>query len=327
MIKKLVSSLLIVAAIITAMPVGASASWKNDNVGWWNTEGDSYSTGWKQIDGSWYNFGSDGYMRKGWLQDGSSWYYLKDNGTMATSKLTVDGKVYEFDSNGKWMGNKEVVTNNVSTQNDNNISQNLIYETNSGSIKYKVYTSRSVDTLLIAAALHNNFKGNYLMPNSDQVELFKAAKEYFSPYANHEFIKNFSKYMASNKDDDVNSSLIGILLSYTDLPELSPKFDVGNKLPEGMKSKENLDEFLAQLKSFYNDTHAEDFFKKNSSHYDALASYIKKNEEKSSTIKLINAAVDYTGNEEDGNRIKTMESYCIVDIAKNRLKLVYGSEK
>lgn len=192
----------------------------------------------------------------------------------------------------------EALTDNTSIQIDNNISQNLIYETSSGSIKYKVYTSRSIDTFLIAAALYNNFQGNYIMPNSDQVDIFKETKEYFSPYANHTFIKNFGKYMASNKANDVNSSILGVLLSYRDLPDLSPKFDVSNKLPESLNSKENLEEFLSELKSFYNDTHAEDFFNKNSNHYDALTSYIKNNADAGATMKLINAAVDYTGNKD-----------------------------
>jgi len=190
----------------------------------------------------------------------------------------------------------EAITDNTSTQINNNISQNLIYETSLGSIRYKVYTSRSIDTFLIAAALYNNFQGNYIMPNSDQVEIFKAAKEYFSPYANHTFIKNFGKYMALNKANDIDSSILGVLLSYTDLPDLSPKIDVSDKLPYSLKSKENLEEFLTELKSFYNDTHAEDFFNKNSNHYDALASYVKNNEDASATIKLINGAVDYVGN-------------------------------
>jgi hypothetical protein len=194
---------------------------------------------------------------------------------------------------------------------DTNIPQNLIYETNSESIKYQVYTSRSIDTLLIAAALYNNFEGDYLMPTSDQVELFKKAKEYFSPYANHTFIKNFGKYMVTNKAGDIDVSLLGVLLTYNDLPDLSPKMDSSEQLPNSLKRKEDLDKFLTQLKSFYNDTHAEDFFNENSSYYNALTSYIKDNEDNASTIKLIKAAMDYTNNKEKYYNNKEI-TYCTV---------------
>jgi hypothetical protein len=43
--------------------MAASAEWKQDSNGWWNTEGSSWwSVGWKEIDGKWYYFGQDGYM-------------------------------------------------------------------------------------------------------------------------------------------------------------------------------------------------------------------------------------------------------------------------
>lgn len=105
MIKKLVLSLLIVASATTVMPIGVAAEWKNNNTGWWYTEGDSYSTGWKQIDGSWYYFGNDGYMKRGWILDKAEWYYLQDNGIMATGKLAIKDRVYELDINGKWIYN------------------------------------------------------------------------------------------------------------------------------------------------------------------------------------------------------------------------------
>ena len=61
MIKKLVSGLVIMASVLTIFPVGASAEWRKDSKGWWNTEGNSYSIGWKQIDGSWYYFDNNGF--------------------------------------------------------------------------------------------------------------------------------------------------------------------------------------------------------------------------------------------------------------------------
>ena len=96
MIKKLVSSLLIMASIVTVFPpVGASAEWKSDSTGWWNTEGNSYSIGWRQINGS--------------------WYYFDNNGYMVTGAVSIDNKTYKFDSNGKWIDSSSTVSNNTNT--------------------------------------------------------------------------------------------------------------------------------------------------------------------------------------------------------------------
>jgi glucan-binding YG repeat protein len=103
MIKKLVCSLLIVASVVTVMPIGVSAEWKQNSAGWWYSEGSSYYTDWKQIDGSWYNFGKDGYMRRGWIKDGQWWYYLQDNGVMSTGEILIKGKQYNFDNSGRWL--------------------------------------------------------------------------------------------------------------------------------------------------------------------------------------------------------------------------------
>lgn len=137
MIKKLISSLLITATLITVLPISASAAWKQDSTGWWYTQGNNYSVGWQKIDGAWYYFDSNGYMKTGWLQDngkwyylvstgmmktswvqdGSTWYYLDDNGAMVTGKVSVNNKVYEFNNNGKWI---DTSTTNSNTAPANN---------------------------------------------------------------------------------------------------------------------------------------------------------------------------------------------------------------
>ncbi|OCA99062.1 cell wall-binding protein [Clostridium beijerinckii] len=105
MTKKIIYSLLIVAAVVSVIPKEVSAEWKHNNTGWWYEEGKSYSTGWKQINGSWYYFGNDGYMKTGWILDKVWWYYLQDNGAMASGKTSIKGKEYELDNNGKWINN------------------------------------------------------------------------------------------------------------------------------------------------------------------------------------------------------------------------------
>lgn len=78
-VKKIIGLAIITTLIMALNPIGASAEWKQDNRGWWYTEGNSYATGWRNIDGKWYYFSPycDGYMLSNTSVDG---YYLNKNG-------------------------------------------------------------------------------------------------------------------------------------------------------------------------------------------------------------------------------------------------------
>lgn len=90
---KLISSILLVASVLTLSPIGVNASsvrevWQKDSKGWWyGTENGSWwATGWKLIDGNWYYFDEDmGYMAHDTTIDG---YYLNSNGAWTTSVPT-----------------------------------------------------------------------------------------------------------------------------------------------------------------------------------------------------------------------------------------------
>lgn len=99
-LKKIIAAVLAVATIVTVSPVGASAAWKQDSHGWWNTEGNSYSVGWRSINGSWYYFDSVGYMKTGWVNDRGTWYYMQSSGAMKTGWLNVGGAWYYMQSSG-----------------------------------------------------------------------------------------------------------------------------------------------------------------------------------------------------------------------------------
>ncbi|AWK51237.1 cell wall-binding protein [Clostridium beijerinckii] len=99
-LKKLVAVALTVMTIVTVSPVGASAAWKQDSHGWWNTEGNSYSKGWRTIGNNWYYFGSDGYMRTGWAKDNGTWYYMQPSGAMKTGWVYNNGTWYYMQSSG-----------------------------------------------------------------------------------------------------------------------------------------------------------------------------------------------------------------------------------
>lgn len=81
-LKKYLAISIITTSIIALNPIGVSAEWKQDNLGWWYNDGGSWITGWKEIEGNWYYFNRSGYM--------------------AESKL-VDNYNYFIESTGKWV--------------------------------------------------------------------------------------------------------------------------------------------------------------------------------------------------------------------------------
>lgn len=100
--KKLIVSGLIVVSVLAVNPLGASAEWKQDNGGWWYSEGNSYAIGLRDVNGKTYYFDSYGYMKTGWIQDNyyGTWRYFYQNGAMAYNTV-IDG--YELDKDGTWI--------------------------------------------------------------------------------------------------------------------------------------------------------------------------------------------------------------------------------
>ncbi len=103
---KAISSSLIVVSVLVLNPIGVSATWKQNNAGWWYTSGNSYYTGWKLIDKNWFYFYSNGYMAKDTIIDG---YYL--NGSGAWTNSTISKKESSLDSLG------QEILNNISIEN------------------------------------------------------------------------------------------------------------------------------------------------------------------------------------------------------------------
>ncbi|NRU52569.1 hypothetical protein [Clostridium beijerinckii] len=141
-IRKLMALTIATTTVLGFGSVTAHAEWRQDNNGWWNTEGNSYSTGWKDINSKWYYFNPNGYMKTGWLSDNGKWYYLKDDGSMAVNE-TVNGQ-YKVDNNGVWIQNTTVNSNNTSTVNNSvsstsnsnnmtNLTNNIDNSTNTNS--------------------------------------------------------------------------------------------------------------------------------------------------------------------------------------------------
>jgi hypothetical protein len=105
LIRKLMAITIATTTILSTTCVSASAEWKQDNKGWWNSEGNSWSVGWRQIDGKWYYFNQDGYMAQ---------------------NTVIDGQ-YKVDNNGVWIQNTTINSNNTSV---NNVNSNNTTNTN-----------------------------------------------------------------------------------------------------------------------------------------------------------------------------------------------------
>lgn len=114
--KILIGSFVASMTLLTVVPITAHAEWKQDNNGWWYSQGNSYATSWEKIDGQWYDFNSNGYMMTGWVNDGGSWYYLNTDGSMAHD-TTIDG--YYLNSNDSMKGNMNMDDNNMGGMNMN----------------------------------------------------------------------------------------------------------------------------------------------------------------------------------------------------------------
>jgi hypothetical protein len=127
-LTKIMASTLLVASLFALNPIGASASWRQDSNGWWNTEGSSWSVGWRNIDSKWYYFNSNGYMGH---------------------DITING--YKLGSDGAWIQNNTV---NNDGYNQNIITTKLASLVTAGTITADDQTA--IETALTST--NGNFK-------------------------------------------------------------------------------------------------------------------------------------------------------------------------
>lgn len=90
---KVITSTLMLVSIFALNPMGANASWKQNDTGWWYTQDNSWITGWKLIDGKWYYFYSDGYMAHDTIISGFKLGY--DGAWINTQPATLDEKIVD----------------------------------------------------------------------------------------------------------------------------------------------------------------------------------------------------------------------------------------
>lgn len=114
-LKKIITMGLITTSILAVVPVGVSATWREDSKGIYydianvsaldpSQDSGNRCKGWLNDYPLWFYFDSEGYMKKGWLQDGGKWYYFEQNGRMATRKsVNTDGYLSDFNTDGSWL--------------------------------------------------------------------------------------------------------------------------------------------------------------------------------------------------------------------------------
>lgn len=131
-LRKLITTSLIMASIMSISSIEASAEWKTDSKGWWYADGSSWSVGWKQIDSKWYYFNSDGYMAHNttvdgyklgldgaWMQDTAGVFYVgTDLVPMNTTSFSGNG--YCSYSN-KYKTSHDTMVDNLNNTYDNYI--------------------------------------------------------------------------------------------------------------------------------------------------------------------------------------------------------------
>ena len=112
-LKRIITMGLISISILTIIPTKALATWKENNIGWWYTEGQDYATDWKYINGEWYYFDNNGYMKTGWIYDNGNWYFANYDGEMQTGLIQVDGKTYNLSSSGAMKTGKITIEDKI----------------------------------------------------------------------------------------------------------------------------------------------------------------------------------------------------------------------
>ncbi len=92
-LEKIIALAIITTSVMALNPIDASAAWKQNNTGWWYTEGSLSATGWRKIDGKWYYFYQNGYMANN-TQIRS--YKINSNGVAEDNPIDCQYPHYEW---------------------------------------------------------------------------------------------------------------------------------------------------------------------------------------------------------------------------------------
>lgn len=168
----------------------------------------------------------------------------------------------------------------------------VLYQTVDG--EYTMYQSELFDTYLIACALYFDFKSeNLIMPEN---EFYQEVQTYFEPYKEHSFIQGLEGYVETqyqDTSDEVIQALIGYLYSNG--------IEQEGKLQENEISFVELGgfkTFINELRQFYIDSNAQEFFVSHQSYYSDFAELTQKETENTSVTELIVLMEEYVNTKE-----------------------------
>lgn len=132
-LRKIVTSSLIVAAVLTLNSIAVSAEWKSN------------ITGWQNINEEWYYFDNVGHIKTGWLNDNGKYYYLNQNGVMS-SNTSING--YYLGEDGAWT--EKAPANNVISEDKTNSEDDITMKTEKsiyeiGTNEIRIYITNSTN--------------------------------------------------------------------------------------------------------------------------------------------------------------------------------------
>lgn len=156
--------------------------------------------------------------------------------------------------------------------------------------------SEYMETYLIAAALRHDFK--YVNLNS---EVWYDAKEYFSPYKDHSFIKNLDKLTGYSDNTFHNYAVLNPFYNYTfneDFDNLSKdKIVKSYTFYSAFSAKKSFGEFITELEKFYADANVSEFFDAHSEYTDKLNKDVLAFCESGKFAKYMKCMENYIGKE------------------------------
>lgn len=125
---------------------------------------------------------------------------------------------------------------------------------------YAVYSSGLLDTYFISCALYFGFDSQEILPNAQDDALHLLAKEYFSPYQDHPFIKGLEPYVDTGGRAHRDGAVFPLLMYIFSIADYGMGVDMVQT--DVFQDGEAFNAFLQSLLAFYQDTHAEEFFRR-----------------------------------------------------------------
>lgn len=208
-LKKIIASSLMIASIMVLNPIAANAEWKQDNTGWWYTEGNSWAIGWKQIDGKWYYFDSNGYMAhdtkigQDYLGSDGAWVNSNDTTKTSSGYINKNTSIQSISKNDfQLLNNKGKGYNSIDSLKDETRGYSVIVKRKTATNNQEEYTTfrnihigDSVDAIQKAYGSANIETSADLINRIDEIDrLEKYSKDWDFNYKLQRYINfNYSE--------------------------------------------------------------------------------------------------------------------------------------